>query len=104
MRYDDESIVAMIFSGVYFRVECFYMHHWKIMDLTSFVIQYKSESWFSLYTLIEISSLLGIFHYRYELVKILFNTFSLIFNTIIFVPLMCIKLAFSLYNPSWQFY
>ena len=96
-RYDPfESFVAAAFYGVL--VLCGFFLYVTTLENNglyfSLFFEYKSESWFSLYTLIEVSSLLGIFHYRYELVKILFNIFSLIFNTIIFVPLMCIKLAF----------
>ena len=97
-RYNpDESIVAMAFFSLSFLcalllfVTTMVGNNAPYFDL---LLEYKSGNWFSLYTLIEITSLLGIFHYRYELGKILFNTFSLILNTIIFVPLMCIKLTF----------
>lgn len=96
-RYNpEESIVAMIFSGLL--ILCvFFLFFTTISGINApfnSLLEYKSENWFSLYTLVEITSLLGIYHYKYELYKILFNTFSLILNTMIFVPLMCIKLAF----------
>ena len=94
-RYDPwESFTAAAFYGLLWISTMFVIPGAVDGLYFDLFIQYKSENWFSLYTIIEISSILGIFHYRYELGKILFNLFSLIFNTAIFVPLMCIKLAF----------
>ena len=95
-RYDpNESFVVVAFYGLLFLGVLFLYITTLENNLLYFnlFLEYKIETWFSLYTIIEISSLLGIFHYRYELSKILFYTFSLIFNTLIFVPLMCIKLV-----------
>ena len=96
-RYNPfESLVAAVFYGLLAYGAGFVLFSRSIENGLYFnlFLEYKSANWFSLYTAIEISSLLGIFHYRYELGKVLFNAFSIIFNTAIFVPLMCIKLVF----------
>lgn len=53
----------------------------------------KIDKLFTLDTVVEVLAFFGVFHYRVVIAKLLFNTLSLVYNLLIFIPLTFVKLV-----------
>ena len=53
----------------------------------------KIDKLFTLDTVVEVLAFFGVFHYRVVIAKLLFNTLSMVYNLLIFIPLTFVKLV-----------
>ena len=95
-RYDPfESLIAGLIYFTFFMciAKAFTMSVEGELPLLEDFLNSKMQTLFALDTVVEILAVFGVFHYRVVIAKILFNVFSLVYNLLIFIPLIFVKLV-----------